>query len=82
MKKASPEVKKGLIEAIKTQIKDNNPPETNQAYLRLLGQGILEDDVYFYLAHALACEMFDMMKERKPYDQERYIKRLAKLPDD
>lgn len=82
MKKASPEVKKALVDAVKKQVKDNNPPAAKQAYLRLLGEGILEEDVYVYLARALACEMFVMMKERQPYDQERYSKRLSKLPYD
>lgn len=82
MKNTSPAARKALIDAAKTQVKENNPPEAKQAYLRLLGEGILEEDVYIYLAQALASEMFIMMKEGKPYNKERYIKRLAKLPND
>ncbi len=80
MQRANPEIKKGLIKAIKTQIKENNPPETKKTFLRLLGEGILEKDVYIYLAQALAYEMYSMMKERRPYDNESYIKFLSKLP--
>jgi hypothetical protein len=49
MKHASPEAREALIEAVKTQVKENNPPEAKQTFLRLLGEGILEEDVYIYL---------------------------------
>lgn len=73
---------KALIEAVKNQIKDTDPPETQQTYQRLLDQGILEEDVYIYLARALAGEIDDMMREGRSYNKERYVKRLARLPND
>lgn len=81
MEEASPEVRKALIKAIKIQLKENNPPETKQAYMRLLGQGITEKDVYIYLAQALAYEMFAMMKEKRVHNSKNYAKLLAKLPN-
>lgn len=78
---ASPEVKKALIKAIKIQLKENNPLETKQAYIRLLGEGITEENVYIYLAQALTYEMFAMMKEKRAYNSENYAKLLAKLPN-
>lgn len=81
MEKASPEVKKALINTVKTQIKENNPPETKQAFMRLLGEGIPEKDVYIYLAQAIAYETYYMMKEKRPFDNENYVKLLAKLPN-
>lgn len=80
MEKASPKVKKELIKAIKIQLKENNPPETKQAYQRLLDEGIPEEDVYIYLAQALAYEVFAMMKEKRPHDSKNYAQLLAKLP--
>jgi len=80
MKKASPEVRKALIDAIKIQLKENNPPETKQAFIRLLCDGIPEEDVYIYLAQALAYEMYASMKEERSYDNQNYAKLLAKLP--
>lgn len=81
MEKANPEVKKALIKAIKIQLKENNPPETKQAYMRLLGEGITEKNVYIYLTQALVYEMFAMMKENRAHDSKNYAKLLAKLPN-
>lgn len=81
MEKASPEVRKSLIKAIKNQLKENNPPEVKQTYVRLLGEGISEKDVYIFLAQALVYEMYTMMKEQRAYDMKNYVKLLAKLPN-
>ena len=81
MEKASPEVRKALIKAIKIQLKENNPPQTKQAYMRLLGEGMPEEDVYIYLAQAFVYEIFVMMKEKRAYDSENYARLLAKLPN-
>jgi hypothetical protein len=81
MEKASPELKKTFIEVIKNQLATSNPPETKQAYMRLLGEGISEEDVYIYLAQALACELFAMTKNKRPYDNVNYASLLAKLPN-
>lgn len=81
MEKASPEVRKALIKAIKIQLKENHPPETKQAYMRLLGEGITEKDVYVYLAQALVYEMYAMIKEKRTHSSENYAKLLAKLPN-
>jgi hypothetical protein len=81
MKQASPELRNSLIEAIKFQLEENNPPETKQAFIRLLGQGISEQDAYIYLAQALTYEMFAMMKEKRTHDRDNYAKLLANLPN-
>ena len=81
MEKASPKVKKALMNAIKFQLKENNPPETKQAYMRLLGEGISEENVYIYLVQALVYELFAMMKEKRNHDSVNYAKLLAKLPN-
>lgn len=57
MKKASPKVRKVLLDSIQTQLNENNPPETKMAFMRLLGEGISEEDVYIYLAKALTYEI-------------------------
>lgn len=80
MKKASPALKQSLIESIKNQIKENNPPETKQTYFRLLSEGFSEEEVYIYLTQALAYEMFAIMKKPRNYDSANYIELLSKLP--
>lgn len=81
MEKASPEVRKALIKSVKNQLKENNPPEARQTYMRLLGEGISEKNVYIYVAQALTCELFAMMREKRTYSRENHAKLLAKLPN-
>lgn len=81
MEKANPELRRVLIKAVKTQLKENNPSEVKQTYMRLLDEGIFEKEIYVYLAQALACEMYAMMKEQREFDINNYVKLLAKLPN-
>lgn len=80
MNKASPAVKKAIIDTIKTQINKNDPPETKQTYFRLLGEGFSEKDVYSYLAQALSYEMYAMMKNGRKYNHANYAKLISRLP--
>ena len=80
MRKASPEVKRVILEAVKDQIESNNPPATKQTYERLLSENITEEDAYIYLGQALISEMFVMMKEKRQYDEDNYVKLLSQLP--
>ena len=80
-KKASPEVKKVILGAVRIQIEENNPPETKQTYERLLGEGISPENVCIYLGQALISEMYYMMREKRLFDRDNFVKLLAKLPN-
>lgn len=69
-----------MKKVVRNQIKQNNPPETKQAYDRLIKDGYPKDEVIRQLAVVVASEIFDVMKNKEPYNQERYIKRLNDLP--
>jgi len=69
-----------MKKVVRNQIKQNDPPETKQTYDRLIKEGYSKDEVMRQLAVVVAVEMFDVMKNKEPYNQERYIKRLNDLP--
>ena len=64
---ASPELRKGILNAIRHQIRNNQPPETKETYERLLKEGIIEEDAIKLLAKALVYEMYDMMKSERVF---------------
>lgn len=70
-----------IMDALDNQLESGDPPETRQTYDRLLGNGIDEKETRRLIACVIAVEIFDIMKEQKPFDQERFVKRLAGLPD-
>lgn len=67
---------------VKNQIRQNEPPETKQTYDRLIKEGFPEEEVIRMLATVVTAEIYDVMKSEKPFNQERFIRRLQNLPDE
>lgn len=69
-----------IFEIIKNQLRDNDPPETNTTYNRLIKKGFDDFQTKQMIGQCLVVELFDVMKFGKPYNNERYIKNLKTLP--
>jgi len=80
MEETNPLLGEQMKEVVKNQLRMNEPPETKQTYDRLIKEGFPKDEVMRQLAVVVAAEMFDVMKNKEPFNQERYIKRLNDLP--
>ncbi len=48
---------------------------------RLLREGHSEDEAKKLIGAVIAAEMFWIMKQEKPFDQDRFVKALARLPE-
>ena len=82
MDEMNPQLGEEMKNVVRNQIRQNDPPETKQTYDRLIQEGFPEDEVIRKLAVVVAAEIYDVMKSQKPFNQERYIKRLDKLPNE
>jgi hypothetical protein len=69
-----------IVEAVENQLRDNDPPEANNALKRLMCQGESRENAIRYIATALSIEMYEALKNLIPYDEARYIKNLNALP--
>jgi len=69
-----------MLDVVKNQIRDNNPPETKMNYDRLKGLGFSEHETMQYLGACLSTAMFEMLKHKRPFNNERYVKNLNQLP--
>lgn len=69
-----------ILEIIKNQLKDNNPPETKITYDRLRSQGFDDSRTRQMIGQCISVELFQIMKTSEPYNNARYIKNLKKLP--
>lgn len=69
-----------IIKVVDNQIKANDPPETRATYERLLKQGIPVAEVKKHIGQCVAIEIFNIMKHKEPFNEERYINNLKKLP--
>jgi hypothetical protein len=69
------------LEAVETQLHDNNPPETRQTFERLRAEGISEKDAKVLIGSVIAVETYEIMKSGKPFDHTRFVRNLDRLPD-
>lgn len=69
-----------IFDAIRTQIRNDEPPETALTLNRLRAEGHSEEEAMKLIGCALSVEIFEAMKYGNPYDSERYRRNLERLP--
>lgn len=77
---ANPQLTAALLAAVEEQIVSGNPPETRATLQRLVAAGYTPEGARQLIAHAVAHEIFAVMANGQPYDRERYVAALARLP--
>ena len=77
----NPIVRAALYDVLDTQLRDGDPPETRATLERLLGEGVDDDEARRLIGCVIAAEIFAVMKSQKPFDRERFVGRLATLPE-
>ncbi len=82
MYETNPQLGAEMKKVVRNQIRQNDPPETKQTYDRLIKEGFPKDEVMRQLAVVVAAEIYDVTKNKEPFNQERYIERLNKLPNE
>lgn len=70
-----------IFEIIENQIRDNSPCEVRRALERLLSEGRTKEEAMKLIGCAVAVEIFEIMKHKKPFNEPRYIGNLNKLPE-
>jgi len=74
-------LKGSIIGVVENQIKSLDPPETKKTFDRLLKLGYSEDKAKELIGVVVSSEIFDVMKQQKPFNKTRFIKALNNLPD-
>jgi hypothetical protein len=77
----NPVLRAAIMGVLDNQLRGGDPPETRATYERLRRQGIDEEETRRLLACVLVAEIFDVLKNNSPYDHERFVGKLAMLPD-
>jgi len=80
MAETNPRAGRLMIQGVKEQIATGDPPEVGQTYDRLIADGHPEEKVYKMLACVLSTEVFEIMKHKRVFDRQLYVKRLRELP--
>ena len=69
-----------FLQIVDNQLRANDPPETRETFNRLVAQGISEKDAKAYIAQAVCVETYDILKHKRPFNLQRYVKNLQRLP--
>ena len=69
-----------IFVVIKNQMDENNPPETNETYNRLIKEGYSDFEAKQLIGQCVAVELYNVFKHKKPFDEKRYIRNLKQLP--
>ena len=69
-----------ISEIVKNQLENNDPPETKIIYNQLTKAGYNDFQTRLMIGQCVAVELFEIIKMSKPFNNERYIKNLKKLP--
>ncbi len=71
-----------IFEVIDNQIDANDPPETALTLERLTKQGYSDFEARQLIGQAVVVEVIDALKNKKPYNEQRYLSNLRNLPDE
>jgi hypothetical protein len=76
----SPHLQAAIVEVVENQLRNNDPPQTKQTFKRLIEAGHSEKDAKRLIACVVSAEIFDVLKRNEPFNLDRFVKGLNKLP--
>ena len=80
--KVNEHLRNAVFEVIDNQINANDPPETALTLERLMNEGYSDFQAKQLMGQVVVIEVIDVLKNKKPYNEQRYIKNLRNLPNE
>lgn len=78
----NPRLRAAFLETVENQLEADDPPETRLTLERLIEEGLSEEDAKTCIAQAVCVEIYFMLKHQKTLNRERYLRNLARLPEE
>ncbi|UFS71795.1 hypothetical protein LPW11_06275 [Geomonas sp. RF6] len=78
--KDRPGISAMLLQVVENQLSTNQPPESKETLERLTAEGFSVEDAKLLLAQVIRLEMLNVLKENKPFNEERFLGHLQGLP--
>ena len=79
--KTNERLNQAVLEVVENQIRQLNPPATKETFDRLIREGHDHNEARRLIGCVVASEIFDILKNMEPYDEDRYVRALRRLPD-
>ncbi len=80
MEEHNPRLKAAILDTVRQQLTTGDPPETRETLARLKREGFSEEDGKVLLGQTVAVEIWCILKEKKPFNRERFVRNLRNLP--
>jgi len=77
----NPYLRAAVMEVVENQLRNNDPPQTQQTFRRLIEAGYSEEEAKRLIGCVVSAEIFDVLKKNEPFNLERFVKALNKLPE-
>jgi hypothetical protein len=77
---SNPELHAAIMKVVENQLRSNDPPQTQQTFKRLIKAGHSEEEAKRFIAGVVSAEIFDVLKRQEPFNLDRFVKALDKLP--
>lgn len=73
--------REAILEAVKNQLRENDPPETGLTLARLIKNGESKENAMRLIACAVTVELFEVLQGSGSFDETRYVENLRRLPE-
>ena len=77
----NPHLRAAIIKVVENQLRSNDPPQTRQTFGRLIEAGYSEEEAKRLIGCVVSAEIFDVLKKNEPFNLDRFVKALNKLPE-
>ncbi len=74
-------LRSAILEVVQNQIELNDPPETKATLDRLISEGFSESKAKELIGSVVAAEVFEVLKNSREFDKERFVTALKRLPE-
>lgn len=72
-------LKKNILAVVSNQINGNNPECARQTFERLVNSSYSEKKAKEMIGAVLIKEMYEILKEQRPFNEQKYVEELKNL---
>jgi len=73
-------VRQLILDVVNNQLRDGTPPETAATLERLMREGHSREHAIELIGSVVTSEIFNVLKERRVYDEAKFVAALRALP--
>jgi hypothetical protein len=77
---SNPHLHAAIMKVVENQLRNNDPPQTGHTFKRLIEAGHSEKEAKRLIACVVSAEIFDVLKRNEPFNLDRFVRGLDRLP--